>query len=105
MSYHSKLAMLFVLALFAAPFTASAHPAIPGSGLISQAAVPAVKVGCYYEECEEVYIRRRRCWRYCDCGGGCGYYHRRYYSHYRWGSYHRYWRRRRCCGGSGWGDD
>ncbi len=115
MSYHSKLAMLFALALSAAPFAASAHPAILDSGLSSQAATPAVKVGCYYGECEEeIYIRRRRCWHDCDYGGGdwrwrrCGPYggcdHSRYYSHYRWGSYQRYWRPRWCCGGSGWED-
>jgi hypothetical protein len=115
MSHALKLAMLFALVLFAAPFTASAHPALLGGGLASKAATPIVKAGCYYGECEEHVYIRRHCWRGCDdydggywrrrdCGyGGC--YHSRYYSHYRRGSYQRYWRPNWCCGHSGWGDD
>ena len=114
MSHALKMAMLFALVLFAAPFTASAHPALLGGGLASKASTPIVKAGCYYGECEEHVYIRRHCWRDCDdyyggyrrehpCGyGGCG--HSRYYSHYRWGSYQRYWRPYWCCGHSGWGD-
>lgn len=111
MRHGSKVAMLFALALSAAPFAVSAHPAILANGLAGQAAAPIVKAGCYYGECdEEVYIRRR-CW-YSGCGDwrprrsgyNDDYYHSRYYSHYRRGSYHRYWRPYWCCGSSGWGD-
>jgi len=102
MSNGSKLAMLFALALSAASTTAvNAHPAILGNGPGGQAAAPIVKVDCYKEGCE---YRRWHCWRRCDdccedywrprpCGPDGGCYHSRYYSHYRWGSYHRYWRR------------
>ncbi len=118
MSHASKLAMLFAFALSAGPNAASAHPAILGSAPGTQAAAPIVKAGCYYEGCD---YPRWHCWRpRCGYGYGYGngyegygrpryygpegdYYHSRYYSHYRWGSYHRYWRPW-CCGYSGWGD-
>ncbi|MGO9483240.1 MAG: hypothetical protein ACLPX9_01470 [Rhodomicrobium sp.] len=112
MSHASKLAMLIAFALSAGPNAASAHPAILGSAPGTQAAAPIVKAGCYYEGCD---YPRWHCWRP-RCGDGYegyrrpryygpegDYYHSRYYSHYRWGSYHRYWRPW-CCGYSGWGD-
>ena len=113
MKHNLKLALLSALALAAAPFVASAHPAIPSGGLADKVAAPIVKAGCYYEGCEEEVYIRRRCWHY-GCGGYRDYdrdgypgygWHGRYRSHYRWGSYHRYWRPRWCCGDdSGWGD-
>lgn len=106
--------MLFALALFAVPNAAGAYPAILGTPG-DEAAAPIVKAGCYYEGCDEQIYIRRHCWRYCGDGDEGfyrrpryygpedGYDHSRYYSHYRWGSYHRYWRPW-CCENSGWGD-
>jgi hypothetical protein len=114
MMHRLKLALLSAIALAAAPFAASAHPAVPAGGMDAKAAAPIVRVGCYYRDCEEEIIIRRRCdyygcrdrddWRPRGCGpDGC--YHSRYWSHYRQGSYHRYWRPWWCCGDrSGWGD-
>jgi hypothetical protein len=109
MNHGSKLAMLFALALSAGPNAASAHPAILGSGPGGQAAAPIVKAGCHDEDC---WRPRPHCWRP-RCDDCCeGYwrprhdwdgdnYHSRYYSHYRWGSYRRYWRP---WDNPGWGD-
>ncbi len=115
MRHGLKLAMLSAIALSAASYAASAHPAVLESAIAGQTPAPIVKAGCYYGECEE-HLYRRRCWhcyergyergydRGYDRGFDRGFDHSRYYSHYRWGSYQRWWRPWYCCGSSGWGD-
>jgi hypothetical protein len=111
MKQKMMLAAALAVLLGTLPFAANAFPAAGQGGIGEKAAAAVVKVGCYYEDCEEEVIVRRRC-RY-----GCGewgwrhrhyhpdaYYHSRYQSHYRWGSYHRYWRPHWCCRDSGWGE-
>ena len=97
MSNALRAGLLFALANFLVPAAVSAFPMTGQREGIAQAAI--TKAGCYDSDCcgcccpRWGYGRRRYYgyWRprYYDPDG---YYHSRYYSHYRWGSYHRLWR-------------
>ncbi len=108
MKYGFKAGVLFALALSAVPIAANAYPV--SAQAPQRAAAPVVKAGCC-DGCERPgcnYWRPRYSdydWRprYGYGWGGEGLYngHSRYHSHYRWGSYRRYWRPYE---GSGWDD-
>jgi len=106
MSYGFRAGLLFAFLVSAAPVAVHAYPAAGPGAQTANAQTPIVRAGCYYDDC---WYPRRDYWRpryygywrprFSGWEGDPGYYvHSRYWSHYRWGSYHRLWRPCDPCG-------
>jgi hypothetical protein len=99
MSHSLKAGLLFAFAAAALPPAANAVPVAGPSAQGTSARSPIVKADCYddccYDCCNDCGWRPRwrdwgpRYWRPRQWPGY--YYHNRWRSHYRWGSYHRLW--------------
>ncbi|MGO9808936.1 MAG: hypothetical protein ACLPKH_19770 [Rhodomicrobium sp.] len=115
MKYCFKAGLLFTLSLSLAPLAANAYPVSLQAPQRARTAAPIVKTDFDYGggwHPRSGYWRPRYFiyeWRPRRNYGGWGgdYGHSRYYSHYRWGSYHRFCdpcERPRPCDGCGWDD-